>query len=120
LPACAAQVKPIKEASTMRKRIIATAVGLAAIGAATGVAFAGGTGTPAGGSRLDDGKDLASQAKISEQQAIDAAQAAESGALNEIDLEQFQGNLVYNVDVGKKDVKVDAATGKVVSSTTDD
>ena len=38
------------------------------------------------GSRLDDGADLLSQAKISEQEAITAAQTAASGPLSEVDL----------------------------------
>ena len=71
-------------------------------------------------SRLDDGKDLLPKAKISEQQAIEAAQSAAQGALNEVDLEYAGGKLVFNVDVGDKDVKVDASTGKVASVDQDD
>jgi uncharacterized membrane protein YkoI len=88
---------------------------LAGVGGA-GIAAASGDG----GSRLDDGKNLAPQAKITEQQAIEAAQTAASGSLNEVDLEHRDGRLVYNVDVGAKDVKVDAATGKVVAADADD
>src|SRR3954454_8348993 len=69
----------------------------------------------AAASRLDDGKDLLGQSKITEQQAIAAAQSAASGALNEVDLEHKDGRFVWNVDVGRKDVKVDATTGKVAS-----
>ena len=72
------------------------------------------------GSRLDDGADLLSQAKISEQQAITAAQTAASGPLNEVDLEDYEGALVFNVDVGSHDVKVDAATGKVLAAPQDE
>jgi uncharacterized membrane protein YkoI len=93
--------------------VTATAVGLGAVG----VAWAAGA---AGGSRLDDGKDLLPQAKITEQQAIAAAQTAASGDLNEVDLEHSGGRLVFNVDVGDADVKVDAATGKVVRVDHDD
>ena len=74
----------------------------------------------ASGSRLDDGKDLVGQAKISEAQAIRAAQSAASGPLNEVDLERAGGKLVYNVDVGSKDVKVDATSGQLVSADSDD
>ena len=74
----------------------------------------------AGASRLDDGKDLLSRAKITEQQAITAAQSAASGSLNEVDLEQYNGRLVFNVDVGAKDVKVDASTGDVLATPSDD
>src|SRR5437773_3729044 len=62
---------------------------------------------------LDDGKDLLPQAKISLEQAVAAAQASTSGDLGEVDLEHYQGNLVFNVDVGNHDVKVDATTGDV-------
>jgi uncharacterized membrane protein YkoI len=105
----------------MRKRIIGTVVGLAALSAAGGVAVASGSGGgAAAGSRLDDGKDLLPQAKITEQQAIAAAQGSASGALNEVDLEQYAGTLVFNVDVGSHDVKVDAGTGEVLASPQDD
>jgi uncharacterized membrane protein YkoI len=93
--------------------LTATAVGLGAVG----VAWAAGG---AGASRLDDGQDLLPQAKITEQQAIAAAQTAASGDLNEVDLEHSGGRLVFNVDVGDADVKVDAATGKVVRVDHDD
>jgi uncharacterized membrane protein YkoI len=69
---------------------------------------------------LDDGKDLLSQAKISIDEAIAAAQSAQSGAVGEIDLEHFEGRLVFNVDIGDKDVKVDAGNGTVLSSNSDD
>lgn len=72
------------------------------------------------GSRLDDGADLLPQTKISEQDAIAAAQSAASGSLNEVDLEDYQGTLVFNVDVGSSDVKVDAATGKVLAAPQDE
>jgi uncharacterized membrane protein YkoI len=100
----------------MRKKMLAAGAGVAAMAAATGVAFAGG----AGPSRMDDGKALLPQAKISEQQAIRAAQGAASGALNEVDLEHYGGTLVFNVDVGGKDVKVDASTGEVLAAPQDD
>jgi uncharacterized membrane protein YkoI len=101
----------------MRRRIIASVTGLAATGLITGAAFAAGGASTS--SRLDDGKDLRPQATITEQQAIDAAQAKASGALNEVDLERYHGQLVYNVDVGAKDVKVDAASGKVLDASQD-
>jgi uncharacterized membrane protein YkoI len=69
---------------------------------------------------LDDGKDLLPQAKITEQQAIAAAQQAASGDLNEVDLERYDGKLVFNVDVGSKDVKVDASNGDVLAAPADD
>ena len=55
---------------------------------------------------LDDGKDLLPQAGISIDQAIAAAKKAASGNVGRIDLEHYQGHLVFNVDVGDHDVKV--------------
>jgi uncharacterized membrane protein YkoI len=102
-------------------RLAMLLLALAAIGGGTaGVSAIAGASGGSASSRLDDGKDLRSQAKVSETQAIAAAQSAASGSLNEVDLEHFDGRLVYNVDVGNTDVKVDAATGKVVSSNLND
>ncbi len=64
--------------------------------------------------QIDDGADLLPQASITLDQAIAAAQTAASGDVGEIDLEHYQGKLVFNVEVGKADVKVDAATGAVL------
>jgi uncharacterized membrane protein YkoI len=96
-------------------------VGAVAAGSA-GVAIAGGSAgtSPNGGSRLDDGKDLLPQAEVTEAQAVRAARTAASGGLDEIDLEQDHGRLVFNVDVGSKDVKVDAADGRVLGVGSDD
>jgi len=69
---------------------------------------------------LDDGKDLLPQAGITLEQAVAAAQGAASGPVGEIDLEHWQGKLVFNVDVGDKDVKVDAQTGGVLSADSTD
>jgi uncharacterized membrane protein YkoI len=109
----------------VRKRTTRVAIFLTALtaigGGAAGVAgIAGASGSGGSASRLDDGKNLVSQAKISESEAITAAQSAASGSLNEVDLEHFDGRLVYNVDVGNYDVKVDATTGKVTSSNLND
>jgi len=62
---------------------------------------------------LDDGKEFRSQASITLQQAIAAAQHAETGSLGQVDLEHYQGRLVYTVDVGEHEVKVDAANGRI-------
>jgi uncharacterized membrane protein YkoI len=106
----------------LTKKLLGVSAAVVALAAGTGVALAGGNGTRASadGSRLDDGKDLLSQATITEQAAIEAAQGAESGALNEVDIEHYKGRLVFNVDVGSHDVKVDAADGTVVASDSDE
>jgi uncharacterized membrane protein YkoI len=104
----------------MRKRTIAAVTGTAAL-ALAGAAYAAAGGQQAsGGSRLDDGKELLPQASITEGQAIAAARTAASGDLNEVDLEHAGGTLVFNVDVGAKDVKVDAASGRVLAADEDD
>jgi len=122
----------------MRRRTIyagaATVAALALAGAGIATASNGngatvtgsiGSGSPAqevvkapdcSGSRIDDGADLPSQAKITERGAIAAAQTAVSGPLSEVDLEDCEGQLVFNVDVGSHDVKVDAASGEVLAA----
>jgi hypothetical protein len=62
---------------------------------------------------LDDGKDLQPQASITLRQAIASAQKAASGSLGQVDLEHYDGRLVYTVDVGDHEVKVDAANGSI-------
>jgi uncharacterized membrane protein YkoI len=99
-------------------RRITAGVAVIALASAGGAGIAAASG--GSGSGLDDGKDLVSQAKITQRQAEKAAQSAASGSLNETDLEHYRGDLVYNVDVGSKDVKVDASTGKVLAVNADD
>lgn len=70
--------------------------------------------------QLDDGKELLPQAGITLDRAIAAAQTAASGPLGEVDLEYYQGKLVFNVDIGDKDVKVDAMSGAVLAVDADD
>ena len=65
---------------------------------------------------LDDGKELRPQASITLQQAITTAQNAASGSLGQVDLEHYEGRLVYTVDVGDHEVKVDAANGRIDGS----
>jgi uncharacterized membrane protein YkoI len=98
--------------------VVALALGVAGVAAASG--GSNGNGAAGGGSRLDDGKQLLSQAGISEAQAIAAARSAASGPLDEVDLEHYGGRLVFNVDVGAKDVKVDASNGAVLATPSDD
>jgi len=64
---------------------------------------------------LDDGKDLLPQTTISLAQANAAAQRAVAGSLGQVDLERYQGQVVYMVDVGDHEVRVDAANGKIVA-----
>ena len=64
---------------------------------------------------LDDGKNLQPQASITLGRAIASAQKAASGPLGQVDLEHYRGRLVYMVDVGDQEVRVDAAGGNVVA-----
>jgi uncharacterized membrane protein YkoI len=99
---------------------VAVASTAVVVAGGVGVAAAAGGSSSPSGSRLDDGKQYLPQAAISEQQAIAAAQQAATGGLNEVDLEHAGGRLVWNVDVGSSDVRVDAATGRVVGVAHDD
>ena len=49
-----------------------------------------------------------------------AAVCAASGDLGEIDLERYQGKLAFNIEIGGKDVKVDAGDGSIVGVDSDD
>ncbi|MCM0592309.1 MAG: PepSY domain-containing protein [Gloeotrichia echinulata DEX184] len=53
-------------------------------------------------------------AKITAQQAQQAAEASVKGKANSVKLENEDGNLVYTVEIGQQDVKVDAGNGKVL------
>ncbi len=89
---------------------------LAAI-AGTGATLASGGATPSGAAgEIDDGKELLGQAEISLEEAIASALASADGSLGEVDVEWYQGKLVFNVDVEKHDVKVDALDGTVLGS----
>ena len=65
---------------------------------------------------LDDGKEFLSETKITTAQAVAAAQRTASGQLGQVDLEQYNGRLVYSVDVGDQEVKVDARDGRITGS----
>jgi uncharacterized membrane protein YkoI len=65
---------------------------------------------------LDDGKEFLPQTKITTAQAVSAAQRSQSGALGQVDLEHYNGKLVYSVDVGNDEVKVDATDGAIAGS----
>ena len=111
----------------MRKRIIIVA-GLATILALSAAAFAFGgprgliwdDGHYAQPGALDDGKDLLPRTTVSLATAVATAQGAASGALGQVDLERYHGTVVYMVDIGNREVRVDAANGKVVAVTARD
>ncbi|MER3437198.1 MAG: hypothetical protein C4346_06185 [Chloroflexota bacterium] len=69
---------------------------------------------------LEDGKDLLSQASITVDRAIAAAQAAAQGPLGTVDLDRENGALVYHVHIGDQEVTVDATTGAVLGIGSDE
>jgi uncharacterized membrane protein YkoI len=105
----------------MRRVAIAAAVAVAlAFGGAT-LAIGGGAGLIwddghfAKPGSLDDGKELLPQTKIGLAQAVAAAQHAQRGPLGQVDLERYGDHVVYKVDVGDREVRVDAADGSIAS-----
>jgi uncharacterized membrane protein YkoI len=104
----------------MRKRIIVTSVlvVLLVLAGAT-LAFGGPSGLIwddghyAKPGSLDDGKDMLSQTKVTLAEANAAAKRAASGQLGQVDLEHYENRLVYSVDVGDNEVKVDAGDGSI-------
>ena len=107
---------------TFRKRIfwiLGLVVVIALVG--TGAAAASFAVTSGGAlGQIDDGAELLDHASISLKEALAAARAAASGELGEVDLEMYQGQLVFNVDIGDQDVKVDAADGTILGYISDD
>jgi uncharacterized membrane protein YkoI len=75
---------------------------------------------PVAAGTLDDGQSLLPRAGISLDAAVTAARGAASGAVGEVDLEYVGDRLVFNVDIGDQDVKVDASSGAVQSVDVDD
>jgi uncharacterized membrane protein YkoI len=106
----------------MRKRFVIVAV-LAAALVLVGATFALGGGRGliwddghyAKPGSLDDGKELLPQTRISLAKAVAAAEKAQSGQLGQVDLEHYGGRIVYMVDVGSKEVRVDATDGSIAA-----
>jgi uncharacterized membrane protein YkoI len=63
---------------------------------------------------LDDGKGLLPDTTVSLSEADATAQRVVLGELGQVDLEHFGDRIVYSVDVGSQEVRVDANTGIVV------
>ncbi|CAN5140245.1 PepSY domain-containing protein [soil metagenome] len=79
------------------------------------------TQTEAIGQEVDDAteaKQLETLAKISSDQAKTAAEAQTGGKATNVKLEEENGNVVYAITVGTKEVKVDAGNGKVLHTET--
>jgi len=72
-------------------------------------------GQDEGLSEADEAAALAPLATVTPDEAIAAAAQAEGpGDLGKVELENENGSLVYSVEIGGKDVKVDAGTGAVL------
>lgn len=109
----------------MRRRLtlIVVAVAAAAVLVLGGATFALGGGEGliwddnhyAKPGSLDDGKDLLPETKISLAHAVAAAQRAANGSLGQVDLERYDGRVVYMVDVGDQEVRVDAGDGSIAA-----
>ena len=103
-----------------RTALIATLAAVLALAGGT-YAFAGGGGLiwddghAVEPGSLDDGKELRSQTAIGLAQAVAAARRAQSGQLGQVDLKQRGDSVQYVVDVGDREVSVDAADGSIVS-----
>jgi uncharacterized membrane protein YkoI len=69
---------------------------------------------------LDDGKDLLPQTKITVGEAVAAARKAQAGQVGQVDLERYQGRIVYIVDVGDQEVSVDATDGSIAATNPQD
>jgi hypothetical protein len=83
-----------------------------AVGGARGLIFDDGAYYQPGS--LDDGKDLLPDTTVSLSEADATAQRVVQGDLGQVDLEHFGDRIVYSVDVGAQEVRVDANTGIVV------
>ena len=83
-----------------------------AFGGARGLIFDDGAYYQPGS--LDDGKDLLPQTTVSLADADATAQRVADGGLGQVDLEHFGDRIVYSVDVGSQEVRVDADSGIVV------
>ena len=74
------------------------------------------------GEKNDDVKEqqesakLQKLAKITPQQATQAAETAQGGKANSVKLENENGNVVYSVVIGKAEVTVDAGNGRILST----
>ena len=107
----------------MKRRIIAMSALVAALALILGATFAFGggrgliydDGKAVKPGSLDDGKELLSQTKITLGQAVKTAQSAANGQLGQVDLEHLGSRIVYSVDIGNKEVRVDAADGSIAS-----
>jgi uncharacterized membrane protein YkoI len=105
----------------MKRLLITIGVAMAVLLVGAAFALGGGRGViwddghAAKPGSLDDGKNLLPQTKISLAQAAAAAQQAAHGQLGQVDLERLGNRVVYSVDIGGQEVRIDAGDGSVAS-----
>ncbi len=76
-----------------------------------------GVTVPESATEMDDTAEnskLTTLAKISEAQAKAAAEKSVGGTASSVKLEEENGNVVYTVTIGDKEVKIDAGNGSVL------
>lgn len=111
----------------LRTLLAGGAVAAAAVGGIATLAGAQSDSSPSTSAPADESGEsaaLQSQAKITPDQAKQAALAAVPGTADKVELENENGTVVYGVEVTdsagqKTDVKVDAGNGSVVSKEVD-
>jgi Peptidase propeptide and YPEB domain len=64
--------------------------------------------------RATEGAKLQALAKISASVAQQTAEAAQGNKASSVKLENEDGNLIYAVNIGQKEVTVDAGTGRIL------
>jgi hypothetical protein len=64
----------------------------------------------------NEGTKLQTLAKISASQAQQTAEAAQGSKASSVKLENEDGNLIYAVNIGQKEVTVDAGNGQILST----
>ena len=69
---------------------------------------------------VSEGADLLPQAAIGVDAAVAAAQAVEADAVHGVELEREDGRLLFEIEIGDKEILIDANDGRVVSVETDD
>ena len=106
----------------MRKPIVIVAAMVAALSLGGATYALGGThgviwddGRPAQPGSLDDGKDLLPKADVPLSDAIATARHAAHGTLGQVDLVEANGHVFYVVDIGDREVSVDADSGAIAS-----
>ena len=105
----------MKKVTIVAAAAAATAVSLAgagyAFGGGGGVIWDDGHAIQPGS--LDDGKELLPRTTVTLAAAVADAQRAVHGALGQVDLVERAGRVLYVVDVGDREVSVDAGTGAI-------